>query len=80
MTDAVPSRRPSGVMAGIGPGLAIAATGVGAGDLLAAMVAGADFGTRLAWVIVVGALLKYALNEGVARWQIATGTTLIDGW
>lgn len=74
------STRGSGVLAGIGPGLAVAATGVGAGDLLAAMVAGADFGAVLAWVIAIGALLKYALNEGIARWQLATGTTLIDGW
>ncbi len=64
----------------VGPGLAIAATGVGAGDLLAAMVAGADFGTALMWVIVVGAALKLGLNEGVARWQLATGTTLLEGW
>ena len=64
----------------IGPGLAIAATGVGAGDLLAAMLAGAEFRETLLWVIVVGALLKLALNEGVARWQLATGTTLIEGW
>ena len=41
------STRGSGVFAGIGPGLVVAATGVGAGDLLAAMVAGADFGA--AW-------------------------------
>jgi Mn2+/Fe2+ NRAMP family transporter len=64
----------------LGPGLAIAATGVGAGDLLAAMLAGADFGLTLVWVIVIGAALKLALNEGVARWQLATGTTLLDGW
>lgn len=64
----------------IGPGLAIAATGVGAGDLLAAMLAGADFGEALVWVIILGAVLKLALNEGVARWQLATGTTLIEGW
>jgi Mn2+/Fe2+ NRAMP family transporter len=64
----------------IGPGLAIAATGVGAGDLLAAMVAGAEFGELLVWVIVIGAALKLALNEGVARWQLATDTTLIEGW
>ena len=51
------STRGSGVLAGIGPGLAVAATGVGAGDLLAAMVAGADFGAVLAWVIAIGALL-----------------------
>ena len=64
----------------LGPGLAVAATGVGAGDLLAAMLAGAGFGTTLLWVIAVGAGLKLALNEGVARWQLATGTTLVEGW
>jgi Mn2+/Fe2+ NRAMP family transporter len=64
----------------IGPGIAIAATGVGAGDLLAAMLAGADFGTALVWVVVIGAVLKLGLNEGVARWQLATGTTLLEGW
>jgi Mn2+/Fe2+ NRAMP family transporter len=69
-----------GVLGNLGPGLAIAATGVGAGDLLAAMLAGADFGTVLVWVIVAGAVLKLALNEGVARWQLATETTLLDGW
>ena len=64
----------------IGPGLAVAATGVGAGDLLAAMLAGAEFRETLLWVIVLGALLKLGLNEGVARWQLATGSTLIEGW
>ncbi len=70
------ARRIQEILHTIGPGLAIAATGVGAGDLLAAMLAGASFGTALMWVIVVGAALKFGLNEGVARWQLATGTTL----
>jgi hypothetical protein len=39
-----------GALSTIGPGIAIAATGVGAGDLLAAMLAGANFGTALAWL------------------------------
>jgi Mn2+/Fe2+ NRAMP family transporter len=68
------------LLATIGPGIAIAATGVGAGDLLAAMLAGAGFGTALVWVVVIGAALKLGLNEGVARWQLATGTTLLEGW
>ena len=25
-------------------------------------------------------LLKWTLNEGIARWQMATGTTLLEGW
>jgi Mn2+/Fe2+ NRAMP family transporter len=72
--------RVRGVLATLGPGIAIAATGVGAGDLLAAMLAGAGFRTALVWVVVVGAILKLGLNEGVARWQLATGTTLLEGW
>jgi len=44
------------------------------------MVAGADFGVVLAWVVAVGAVLKLGLNEGLARWQLATGTTLLEGW
>lgn len=63
-----------------GPGIAVAATGVGAGDLVAASVAGAKFGTVILWSAIVGAAVKFALNEGVARWQLATGTTVIEGW
>jgi Mn2+/Fe2+ NRAMP family transporter len=63
-----------------GPGVAVAATGVGAGDLVAASVAGAMYGTPILWVAVAGALIKYCLNEGIARWQLATETTLLTGW
>lgn len=63
-----------------GPGIAVAATGVGAGDLVAASVAGAKFGTVILWSAIVGAVMKFALNEGIARWQLATGTTMIEGW
>lgn len=64
----------------IGPGIAVAATGVGAGDMIAAVSAGARFGVALGWAAIVGAVLKFALNEGLARWQLATGTTLLEGW
>ncbi|WP_232665052.1 Nramp family divalent metal transporter [Pseudonocardia sp. TRM90224] len=64
----------------IGPGLLAAATGVGAGDLVATMVAGAQFGTVLLWAAVLGAILKLALAEGVGRWHLASNSTLLDGW
>jgi Mn2+/Fe2+ NRAMP family transporter len=64
----------------LGPGIVIAATGLGAGDLIAASVAGAKYGIAILWAAVVGALLKFTLNEGLARWQLATGTTLLEGW
>lgn len=64
----------------LGPGIVIAATGLGAGDLIAASVAGAKYGIAIVWAALIGALLKFTLNEGLARWQLATGTTLLEGW
>lgn len=58
----------------------MAATGVGAGDLIAAAVVGQNYGLAVLWVVALGALFKAVLNEGVSRWQLATGMTLIEGW
>ncbi|MHC5023243.1 MAG: Nramp family divalent metal transporter [Planctomycetota bacterium] len=63
----------------IGPGLLVAATGVGAGDLATGAFAGSRLGTAVLWAVVAGALLKFVLNEGLARWQLATGQTLLEG-
>lgn len=64
----------------IGPGLVAAATGVGAGDLVATMVAGQKFGYTLLWAAVVGAIMKIVLVEGVGRYSLATGHTIYTGW
>jgi Mn2+/Fe2+ NRAMP family transporter len=64
----------------VGPGLVVAATGVGAGDLVAAAKGGANFGLAILWCAALGAVLKFALAEGVARWQLATGSTVLEGW
>ncbi|MFQ5527706.1 MAG: Nramp family divalent metal transporter [Thermoanaerobaculia bacterium] len=63
----------------IGPGLLVAATGVGAGDLSTASIAGSRLGLTVLWAVLLGALLKFVLNEGLARWQLATGETLVEG-
>jgi Mn2+/Fe2+ NRAMP family transporter len=63
-----------------GPGLVVAATGIGSGDVVAATVGGARYGVVLLWAIAVGAFFKYVLNEGIARWQLATGRTALEGW
>ncbi|MBI4530332.1 MAG: Nramp family divalent metal transporter [Candidatus Latescibacteria bacterium] len=67
-------------MSWLGPGFAVAATGVGAGDMVSTTVAGVDFGMMLLWTTVFSAIIKCALNEGLARWQLATGTTLLEAW
>ncbi|MBM7585377.1 Mn2+/Fe2+ NRAMP family transporter [Bacillus pakistanensis] len=64
----------------VGPGLIVAATGVGAGDFIMATIAGTSFGWSLMWVIAVGAYIKYVLSEGVGRWYLATGKTFLQGW
>ncbi|MFD1362417.1 Nramp family divalent metal transporter [Lentibacillus salinarum] len=64
----------------IGPGIILAATGIGSGDLVTSTVAGADFGMVLAWAVIIGVSLKLLLSEGVARWTLATGKTILEGW
>ena len=76
------SRRPASLsfLKLAGPGLVVAATGIGSGDVVAATVGGARYGVILLWAIAVGAFFKYVLNEGIARWQLATGKTALEGW
>lgn len=73
------SRHRFGLLAAIAPGILVAATGVGAGDLATAAFTGNRLGTAVLWAVVLGAFLKFVLNEGLARWQLATGTTLLEG-
>ncbi|MBP1081227.1 MULTISPECIES: Nramp family divalent metal transporter [Bacillus] len=76
----VPPKTVRQKLALMGPGLVVAATGVGTADLVTAIVAGTSFGMTFVWAIVVGAILKYFLNEGVGRWYLATGKTILQGW
>ena len=63
-----------------GPGLVVAAAGIGSGDVVSATVGGARYGVMLLWAIAAGAFFKFVLTEGIARWQLATGTTVLEGW
>jgi Mn2+/Fe2+ NRAMP family transporter len=63
----------------VGPGLIIAATGVGAGDLAGGAFAGSKLGMAVLWAVLLGAFFKYIINEGLARYQLATGSTLLEG-
>lgn len=64
----------------VGPGLVVAATGIGAGDLVATMVAGSNYGYALLWAVILGVVIKIVLVEGAGRWSLATGRTIFDGW
>ncbi|WP_405660592.1 Nramp family divalent metal transporter [Streptomyces sp. RK9] len=74
----VPLRKPSWKY--VGPGIVVAATGVGAGDLVATLIAGSKFGYTLLWAAIIGCLVKISLAEATGRWHLATGRTLFEGW
>jgi Mn2+/Fe2+ NRAMP family transporter len=78
MSDLKPTR-PTGPLAIIGPGLLVAATGVGAGDLATGALTGSRLGVAVLWAVLLGAIIKFVLNEGLARWQLATGSTVLEG-
>ncbi|GAA3662242.1 Nramp family divalent metal transporter [Microbacterium marinilacus] len=64
----------------IGPGLVVAATGVGSADMVATLVAGSNYGYMLLWAVILGVLLKIVLVEGAGRYTVATGRTIFEGW
>ncbi|WP_026448783.1 Nramp family divalent metal transporter [Actinopolyspora mortivallis] len=64
----------------VGPGIMAAATGVGAGDLVATLVAGSRFGYTLFWAIVLGTVFKLGLGEAVGRWHLGSKRTMMAGW
>jgi hypothetical protein len=54
----------------VGPGLVVAATGVGAADMVATLVAGSRYGYGLFWAVIVGVVLRSSSLRGPAgtRW------------
>ena len=64
----------------VGPGLVVAATGVGAADMVATLVAGSLYGYGLLWAVILGVFLKIVLVEGAGRFTLATGKTIFQGW
>ncbi len=64
----------------IGPGMAMAATAIGASHLVLAPTAGAAFGYALLWVMPFSHLFKYPAFEFGPRFAVATGTSLLDGY
>jgi len=73
------ANRITAALAVVTPGLLVAATGVGAGDLATGGFAGSHLGVAVLWVVAIGAFIKFVLSEGLARWQLATGQTILEG-
>lgn len=82
-TATTAEKAPSGLRAKlrlVGPGIVIAATGVGAGDMVTSLVAGTQYGATFVWAIILGVVIKLCLVEGMGRWYMASGQTIVQGW
>lgn len=64
----------------IGPGILLAVAAIGSGELILTPRAGALFGMSVGWVIMVSIVYKLALTLGLARYTIATGEDIFEGF
>ena len=71
-SSSVDSPAPRPTFGWLGPGVVMAASGIGASDIVCATVGGATYGLALLWALALGAFFKFVLSEGLARWQLAT--------
>ena len=70
-----PSARSS---AASGPGLVLAASIVGSGELIATTTLGAQVGYAALWVILVSCIVKPVIQAEMGRYTIATGETALE--
>ncbi len=64
----------------IGPGMILAASIVGSGELIATTTLGAEVGYAALWVILLSCALKPAIQAEIGRHSIATGATGLEGF
>ncbi|MBT4694018.1 MAG: Nramp family divalent metal transporter [Planctomycetaceae bacterium] len=76
---ATPPTSVRGILSKLGPGLIIAGSIVGSGELIATTTTGAKGGFALLWLIIIGCLIKVFVQIELGRFTITTGITSIKG-
>jgi Mn2+/Fe2+ NRAMP family transporter len=64
----------------IGPGMILAASIVGSGELIATTTLGAETGYAALWIVVFSCLIKPALQYEIGRFSIVSGQTGLAGF
>ncbi len=64
----------------IGPGMILAASIVGSGELIATTTLGAQVGYAALWVILLSCFIKPAVQAEIGRYTIATGETGLESF
>ena len=70
----------SGILRFLGPGLILASSIVGSGELIATTVLGAENGYVLLWLIILSCLVKTVVQNELGRYAIATGRTTLEAF
>ena len=73
-----PPRTIGGILRKIGPGLVLAGTLVGSGELIATTRTGAEAGFTLLWLIILGCVIKVFVQVELGRHTISTGKTALE--
>ena len=68
-----------GILRRLGPGLIIAGSIVGSGELIATTKTGAEAGFSLLWLILLGCVIKVFAQVELARYTILTRKTTMEG-
>lgn len=66
-----------GILKELGPGLIIAGSVVGSGELIATTVAGAEAGFYLLWIILIGCFIKVFVQLEIGKYTVLTGKTVL---
>ncbi|MCH8045371.1 MAG: Nramp family divalent metal transporter [Planctomycetes bacterium] len=76
MTEA-PPQTIGGILRRLGPGLVLAGSIVGSGELIATTITGAQAGIWLLWLIIVGCVIKVFVQVELGRYAITSGKTAL---
>lgn len=68
-----------GILKQLGPGLIIAGSIVGSGELIATTAVGAEAGFTLLWLIIIGCVIKVFVQVEFGRYAITNAKTTMDG-
>ncbi len=68
------------ILSRIGPGMMLAAVGVGVSHLVYSTQAGADYGLSLLWLIIAITLIKYPAFRFAVDYANATGESLVRAY
>lgn len=81
LTESQPIQAPShwvGMIRFAGPGMIVAGSIVGSGELIATTKAGAEAGFTLLWLIILGCVVKVFTQVELGRYTLISGRTTLD--